>query len=143
MYDFLALGGLMYTGPQTVCGLAMVALSAKKALDLFVRPHKPENHHRVLTLILQLGVFAFFLGILGQALSIMAALQAIKSAGNIELHILLSGIQEMMIAPVYGLSIFLVSLAAWSALRYRYEQLGTAAGPQANAAPHRPAGEGR
>lgn len=124
MYEILVRGGLPFTGPQTVLALVMLALIAKKGLDLFVWPDQPlEEHRKMLTAILQIGIFAFFFGVLGQALGIMMALQAIREAADISLAIVLDGFGISMIAPVYGLIIFLVSLASWSVLQYRYNQL--------------------
>ena len=124
MLDLLLRGDIIFTGPQTALGLVVLFLSVKQAVELYTRPDLPAaDHKKLLAPILQVGIFTFFFGILGQAVGILSALQAIKRAGNIELRILLGGIQEMMIAPVYGLVIFLVSLVSWSILRHRYEQL--------------------
>lgn len=124
MYEILVRGGLPFTGTQTVLAFVMVALIAKKALDLYVWPDQPlQGHRKMLTAILQIGIFCFFFGVLGQALGIMMALQAIRAAADISLAIVLEGVEVSMIAPVYGLVIFLVGLASWSILHYRYNTL--------------------
>ena len=120
MFSFLVEGGLLFTGPLTLCGLAVVALTFRKAMDVFGGDDLSlAERKRGLHAILQIGLFSFFFGILGQAVGILGALKAIEQTGTVSPAMLSGGLQVSMIAPVYGLVIFLIALAAWSLLSNR------------------------
>lgn len=124
MPDFFIEGGLYFTGPLTVFGLAVVALTLRKATDVFGGDDlSPGERKRGLNAILQLGAFSFFFGILAQVLGLIQMLQVLVQVESIAPPLLYGGLEVSMIAPAYGLVIFLVSLAAWSILSNRLEAL--------------------
>ncbi|NHB67239.1 MotA/TolQ/ExbB proton channel family protein [Perlabentimonas gracilis] len=63
--------------------------------------------------ILFVGSFAFLFGIFYQALGMVQALNAIKAAGDISMALIAGGLRVSLIAPLYGLVLFLVSYIFW------------------------------
>ena len=124
MPDFLIEGGLYFTGPLTVFGLAVVALTLRKATDIFGGDDlSPGERKRGLNAILQIGTFSLFFGILSQVIGLIQILQVLVQVESVAPPLLYGGLEVSLIAPAYGLVIFLVSLAAWSFLSYRLEAL--------------------
>ncbi len=104
-----------------VCGLAAIALALKKAIDLSISSGSSARLRRGLDAILQLGVFAIVIGALAQALGIVMALDEIRKAADISPAIVMMGAQISFYPPLFGAVVFLVSLAAWGALRFWLE----------------------
>ena len=122
MIKFIHDGGLYFTGPQTVLLLVILGLTARKVIDLYVNIDTPvAAQKKGINAILQIGVFCFFFGVLGQATGILRALHAIEQAADISPAIIFKGFQVSMHSPVYGLGIFLISLIAWSVLKNRLD----------------------
>ncbi|MEM8484066.1 MAG: MotA/TolQ/ExbB proton channel family protein [Bacteroidota bacterium] len=95
----------------------------KKGIDLFGSAGKSiaaQNQVRI-NLIVQLGILAFFLGILSQALGLMSAFQAIEAMGGVSPAMLVGGLRVSMIAPVYGLIIMIVSFVGWMILKNKMD----------------------
>jgi biopolymer transport protein ExbB/TolQ len=110
--------------PLTVFGAAALLLALKKGVDVFVNADRPASRHRpTINAVLQIGIFSFFFGILGQALGLLEALQVIEQLGPISPSLVAGGVKVSMITTVYGLLIFLVSFVAWAVLKYRNETL--------------------
>lgn len=124
MFSFIFEGGLYFTGPLTLCGLAVLGLTIRKTIDLFGKGEAShQERKRGLNLIFQVGLFSFFFGLLGQAVGILGALKALEQIGEVAPAMLFGGLRVSMISPVYGLAIFLVALIAWMVLSNRLESL--------------------
>ena len=122
MPTFLIEGGLYFTGPLTVLGLVVVALTLRKATDVFGGDDQsPGVRKRGLNAILQIGAFSLFFGILSQVIGLIQMLQVLVQVESVAPPLLYGGLKVSLIAPAYGLVIFLISLAAWSILSYRLE----------------------
>lgn len=76
----------------------------------------------LILVILYLGSFSAVWGILGQGLGIYQALYAIQMAGDISPALILGGIKISMIAPIYGVSILLLSSIIWLGLKIKYNR---------------------
>lgn len=110
--------------PLTMIGIAALLLMIKKIVDIYINAEQPAAQHKpMVTLILQLGIFSFFLGILAQAISLIEAFQAIEQIGSVSPAMLAGGLKVSMICPVYGLLIFLVAFTGWTVLKYRLESM--------------------
>ena len=121
MAELFAQGGI-FMWPLAFLGLAALVIALKKAVDVFGAPEEPASYHRpMINAVLQLGIFSFFFGILSQAIGLIEALQAIEMMGDVSPAMLAGGLRVSMIAPVFGLVIFLTCFAIWSALKYRNE----------------------
>ncbi len=104
--------------PITIIGLVMLALGAFVIARSFA-DQLPVNIQALKSLVLQLGVFAFFTGLLSQAIGLMQAFQAIQQIGNVSPAIVAGGLYVSLIAPVWGLVVLLVGLALYMAATYR------------------------
>ncbi len=62
-----------------------------------------------------IGLFAMITGILGQLIGFYEAFSAIENAGDISPELMYGGIKVSMIATLYGISIYLISLMLWFA----------------------------
>lgn len=111
-------GGVFMT-PMTILGLAMIVLATLTLIKAFNGTGENQNNRRMNAIVLQLGVFTFFVGILSQAIGLMQAFQVIQQVGDISPKLLAGGLYVSMIAPVYGLIILLAALALWSLGRYK------------------------
>ncbi|MGF7138346.1 MotA/TolQ/ExbB proton channel family protein [Roseimarinus sediminis] len=83
----------------------------------YIRKQQRKNAKRMSEAILFFGSFAFLLGILGQAIGIMQALDAIQAAGDVSLGLMAGGFKVSMIAPMYGFMLFIVSFLVWFVYR--------------------------
>ena len=111
--------GGVFMAPMTILGLVMIVLAISTLMKAFKGTEDIERNRRMNSIVLQLGVFTFFVGILSQAIGLMQAFQVIQQVGDISPILLAQGLYVSMIAPVYGLIILLVALALWSLGRYR------------------------
>lgn len=119
MIELFKAGGIFMT-PLTLLALGIVGLIIKKGVDVFGgAPAPASKHRRAIQVILQLGILSFFLGILSQTVGLFQALQAIERVGDVSPSLVAGGLKVSMIAPLYGLIIFLVAFLSWSVLKYR------------------------
>ena len=124
MGNFYSAGGVFMT-PLTLLGIGALLLMGKKIVDVYIKAQGPAARHRAMVnLVLQIGIFTFFLGILSQAIGLMQAFSAIEQAGgDISPALLVGGLKVSMIAPVYGLMIFRVAVIGWAALKFRLDAM--------------------
>ncbi|MBN2807376.1 MAG: MotA/TolQ/ExbB proton channel family protein [Prolixibacteraceae bacterium] len=83
----------------------------------YVLKRQRKNAKKLSEAILFVGSFAFLLGILGQAVGIIEALDAIEAAGDVSLGLMAGGFKVSMIAPMYGFMLFIVSFVIWFIFR--------------------------
>ncbi len=123
-YEWLITGGIEFMATISLVGILILGLVVKKGVDFFVYDDlKPKQLRWGLGGILYLGSLAFALGILAQAIGIYQALVAIEKWGKVSPALLAGGLKVSMIAPMYGLIIFILSSIFWFLLRMRYLQL--------------------
>lgn len=79
---------------------------AKKEFDLFQ-----------LSYILLFGSLAAVIGFLGQGIGLFQAMEAIHMAGDISPALMAGGFKVSLIAPIYGILIFILSLLLWGVLK--------------------------
>lgn len=112
--NYFYMGGAGFMGLVSVCAVAMLIFAALKLVNVFVH----HNYSKVgLDLILLFGSLALMVGILGQAVGLFEALTVIEKVGDVSMSLMAGGMRVSMIAPVYGLLVFLVSLLIWGLLR--------------------------
>lgn len=112
--------------PLLIIALVLIGLSIKKTIDLFQRTdQRAEDLKKGLPVILQLGLFCFFWGVLAQAVGLYQMLSAIEAVGDVSPALLMGGLKVSMIAPIFGLIILVVSMIVWFGLRLRYRSLVT------------------
>ncbi len=104
--------------PITIIGLAMLGLGLYVIAKSF-DADPPSRLGRLNNLVLQLGIFAFFMGLLSQAIGLMQAFQAIQQIGDVSPALLAGGLYVSLIAPVWGLILLLIGLAFFMVARFR------------------------
>ncbi|MEZ4703246.1 MAG: MotA/TolQ/ExbB proton channel family protein [Rhodothermales bacterium] len=127
MLDLFYAGGQPFMSILTLLAIGALVTALKKGNDLFLQGAQPgASHTPAINLVLQLGLLAFFMGILAQAIGLFEAFQAIEAMGGVSPAMLAGGLRVSMIAPVYGLIILILSFTFWAVLRYRNEPKSSA-----------------
>ncbi len=105
--------------PLLLLSLLMAAFAVRSWLGLIL--HKLEIGVILKTnfIVLQIGIFSFFLGLFSQVLGLMQAFKLIQEVGAVSPQILAGGLYTSLIAPGFGLLILLVSLISWSACKWK------------------------
>ena len=111
--------GGVFMWPMTILWLAMLALAGKVMVAAFSRSDEHASISRYNNVVLQGGIFIFFLGVLSQAIGLMQAFQVIQQIGDVSPALLSGGLYVSMIAPVYGLIILISALVLWSITRFK------------------------
>lgn len=117
MGNLFVSGGVFMT-PITLVGLAMLVLGIRtlvKSSD----PASAGNLRRHNSVVLQLGILAFFLGILSQAVGLMQAFQVIQEVGGVSPAMLAGGLYVSLIAPVWGLILLILGWVLYAVSKYR------------------------
>ncbi|MFO7880821.1 MAG: MotA/TolQ/ExbB proton channel family protein [Bacteroidales bacterium] len=73
---------------------------------------KKENE-----VILFTGSFAFLVGVLGQVIGMFEALKVMETVKDISPALLAGGLRVSIIAPLYGLTLFIISGPIWFVFR--------------------------
>jgi len=107
-------GGLVFMVSITITGLMMLYFSIQKVLRMV---KKSEFDLLQLNYILLFGSLSLLIGILDQARGFYIAMESIGIAGGISTSLFATGFQLSLIAPIYGLIIFLFSLIIWAVLK--------------------------
>ena len=107
-------GGIHFMTLISLLGIGMLFFTVKSYVNVFVR--KQANVQGI-NYIIMFGSLAFICGILGQAIGMFEAFQAIYEAGDISPGIIAAGIRVSMIAPLYGLILFIFSIPLWVVVR--------------------------
>lgn len=98
----------------TLLGVGMLYFAVVSYVKVFV---KKQSEGQGINYILMFGSLAFICGILGQAVGMFAAFEAIYEAGDISPGIIAAGIRVSTIAPLYGLLLFIFSIPLWMVVR--------------------------
>jgi len=118
MTDYMTSGGVFMI-PLAILLLIVLFLSGKAIAQTFSGTGQPSSIKKVGNLVLQIGAFSFFLGILSQIMGLMQAFQMIQQAGTVSPAMIAGGLYVSFIAPSFGLIILLLSLLVWSAVTYK------------------------
>jgi len=119
-------GGLPYMMIITLIFAGIIILFLMAAYNLYVAgsPRKTLIRNLVLSVI-YLGSFAAVWGIFTQGFGIWSVLKAIQEAADVSFGQIVGGIKYSMIAPLYGVVVFLVSSILWFILKIRYNSVFT------------------
>lgn len=113
MLNFFFEGGILFMTLISLAGLTALGLTIKVFMDRF--SGTPSTKYTPNSIVVA-GSLAFMLGILGQAIGIYQALIAIQAAGDVSPAIIFGGFKVSLIAPLYGLFIFVITLVIWLVL---------------------------
>jgi hypothetical protein len=106
--------------------LVIIALSIKKAVDLFARADLGKDRlRRGLDAILFWGCFSGVLGILGQCNGLYISLSIVARAEGMNPQLFMEGLAVSLIPTLFGLGILALSSVIWFALRHRLNAIRT------------------
>jgi biopolymer transport protein ExbB/TolQ len=114
MKNLFFMGG---TGFMSILTLLFI-ISVAWTIYHFVLGTKPAHLHSEKTLQKlnygkSIGLFALIVGILGQLVGLSAMFSAIAQVQKVEANLVFEGIRATMIVTIYGILIYLISLALW------------------------------
>ncbi len=109
-------GGPLFMSILTIVFIVMVVwLVYHTVQQLNNKTDDLEKSIRKIGYTRSIGLFALIIGIFGQMLGVYQALNAIEQAGDISPSLIFAGLKISMIAPLYGVVIFLISYMLWFA----------------------------
>lgn len=107
MIDLFFAGGLLFMLPLTVLAVLVLGVALKASMTIRSRGEDASSWSRIL---FHLGLLAFVLGILSQAIGLYQMMTAIEAAGDVSPAIVMGGLKVSSIAPIYGLIIFIMAI---------------------------------
>jgi hypothetical protein len=113
LFKYFYEGGPLFMAIVTITGLAMVFFTVTSGIRILM---KKDYSGRGLNFILMFGSLSFILGLLGQAVGMFAAFEAIQQASDISPALVAGGLRVSMIAPLYGAFWFILSIPVWVVL---------------------------
>ncbi len=113
MLDLLKQGGLTFTAPLTVIAFAVVAAAAGASLLQLTGRGRAVFWKRS---VFHLGLFGLVFGVFSHAVSLYQMMQAIESFGSVSPAMVAGGLRASLVAPVYGLGIFIGAMLLWFVL---------------------------
>jgi biopolymer transport protein ExbB/TolQ len=97
--NFILEGGPIFMVPLLLLLITIVLLFVKGLKDNTEKTHK---------LINSLALFSFVFGVLGFVIGMLSALKSISIVGDISPAVLAGGIKIGLLAPTFGMVIFLI-----------------------------------
>lgn len=122
MIDILVAGGLTFTIPLTILAVSVLVLGGLGTVSILREGNDAAFWTRML---FHVGLFAFVLGIFSQGVGLYQAMSAIEAAGGVSPEMVMGGLKVSMIAPLYGLTIFLVAMVIRSGLDIAARQVAS------------------
>lgn len=119
LFELFKMGGIQFMAVVTILGVVMIFYSVKSIINVFV---KNDYGSKGVNYIIMYGSLAFIIGLLGQAIGMFAAFAAIQEAGDISPALIAGGLRVSMIAPLYGLFYFILSIPIWVVLREKIKR---------------------
>lgn len=107
-------GGIQFMLVITFFFLLMLVSSGYKIFRMVI---KKEFDLLQLNYVLLFGSLSLIFGILGQGVGLFMAMNAIQEAGDISPSLVAGGFKVSMIAPLYGIMIFILTLIFWGFLK--------------------------
>ena len=124
MLELFFSGSKLFMGIQTIVAVAMIVLSVVSTKSLLIN-NVNERSQRNISLIKEIGLFAFIIGLLGSALDLMGMFQAIEMAGDVHPDLLAAGLKYTFIPTIYGLIIYALSLLIYFVLSAKANKVTT------------------
>uniref|UniRef100_UPI0040485214 MotA/TolQ/ExbB proton channel family protein n=1 Tax=Roseivirga sp. TaxID=1964215 RepID=UPI0040485214 len=122
MLELFFLGSKLLMGILTVVVTAMIIQSVVSIRTIMANQVNEKTPQKI-RLVREIGLFAFMVGILASAIDLMGAFSAIEMAGDVSPSLLAAGLKFTLIAPVYGLMIYVLSLIIWFALNWKVNKM--------------------
>lgn len=122
MLELFFLGSKLLMGILTVVATVMIIQSVLSIRTIMANQVNEKTSQKI-RLVREIGLFAFMVGILASAIDLMGAFSAIEMAGDVSPSLLAAGLKLTLIAPVYGLMIYVLSLIIWFALNWKMNKM--------------------
>lgn len=101
-----------------LAGLFMAGIAVYFVIKMINGDQLPKSRLKAIPIA---GSLAFMLGILAQAIGLYQAMSAIQAAGDVSPALLAGGFQVSMIAPIFGIFIFIISLIVYLCISFWYK----------------------
>lgn len=114
MKDLFYMGGPLFMGILSILFLLMLMYSVVNLITIL-----KSNNGDILKVrsrlkhIKTIGLFSLITGILGQLIGLYSAFSAIERASDISPALIFGGLKISMITTLYGIFIYLISIAIW------------------------------
>jgi biopolymer transport protein ExbB/TolQ len=112
MIELFQMGGPLFMGILTLQFLGVLFATFKYASSVV----KTDSDH---DLIKSIGLFAMVTGIFGQLIGLFDAFKAIEMMGSVSPALLMGGLKVSLISTLYGVFIYLISIAIWLFFRMK------------------------
>ena len=116
MMNLFYMGGTLFISILTLIFFANIALAIYLVMKIGKSDFTPEQISIKLGYLKSVGLFALIFGVLGQFIGIFSAFGSIEQAGGVAPALLASGLKVSMITTMYGLIIYIISIATWFGL---------------------------
>lgn len=123
MSELFFLGDRLFMGIITIVAVLMFVLSFINIRVILTR-QVGDGIYRNISRVKELGLLALIIGILASTIDMIAAFDAIKAAGDVSMSLMAAGLKLTLIAPVYGLIIYSLSLLIAIGLHWKVTKLG-------------------
>lgn len=112
-------GAFMYF--QILVLLLMIILAVQKFIRYFSgKEIKKVAFHRSHHVVLFLGIFCFVWGMFTQLTGMVIALNAIIEAADVSPQLIIMGLKNSFISPLFGVGTMLLSAVLWAILQMKY-----------------------
>ena len=123
LIEFIIDGGIVFMGPLTVIGIAVILLILGNVWLLIKRKSGyQETVDNNIGRIKSVSLFAAIFGLLGQLIGLFSAFQAIAAAGGVSMQVLAFGLKISMHPTIYGLVIFLFARLAIFGMEFKLKK---------------------
>jgi biopolymer transport protein ExbB/TolQ len=113
------MGGPLFMGILTGLLFVILVIAIFYVVIIVRKDYKNlEEARKRLRYIKSIGLFALVTGLLGQMIGLYMAFSAIEQAMDVSPAIMAGGLKVSMIAPMYGMVIFLISYVLWILVDY-------------------------
>ncbi len=123
MFKLFYMGGALFMSILSILLLIVIISTVYTAAGITYRKIITlEAFKQRASYIRGVGLFAMITGILGQLIGLYEAFMAIEKARDISPSLMAGGLKISMITTLYGIFIYLFSLALWFAMNIWYER---------------------
>lgn len=116
MMNLFYMGGSLFMSLLTLIFFANIGLAVYLVIHIHKSDYSPEQISVKLNYVKNVGLFALIVGVLGQFIGLFTAFESIEQMGIVSPTILVGGLKISMITTMYGLVIYIISLAVWFGL---------------------------
>ncbi|MEQ8240250.1 MAG: MotA/TolQ/ExbB proton channel family protein [Cyclobacteriaceae bacterium] len=120
MMNLFYMGGTLFMSILTLIFFANIALAIYLVFQFGKNDFSHEQISIKLGYLKSVGLFALIFGILGQFIGLFSAFGAIEQVGTVSPAILAGGLKVSMITTMYGLVIYIISIAGWFGLTNKF-----------------------